>query len=105
MACRDRVVTVANSCGVSAVQRWMQPGERHVACAFLVAPPDPEQPDAPTAVSCFGPMGGLALPFPGLVVASSNDPAYTLSRAKQFARGRGARFVDVAVPGTLIPVS
>jgi predicted alpha/beta hydrolase family esterase len=95
------VILVAHSCGVSAVQRWAQPGERRVACALLVAPPNPEQPDAPAAVSCFGPMGGLALPFPGLVVASGNDPTCTLSRAEQFARSWGARFVDVGDAGHL----
>jgi len=95
------VVLVAHSCGVSTVQRWAQPGERRVACAFLVAPPDPEQPDALVAVSCFGPMNGLALPFPSLVVASSNDPTCILPRAEQFARDWDARFVSVGDAGHL----
>ena len=95
------VVLVAHSCGVSAVQRWAQPGERRVACAFLVAPPDPEQLDAPAAVSCFGPMRGLALPFPSLVVASSNDLTCVLPRAEQFARHWDARFANVGDAGHL----
>ena len=95
------VVLVAHSCGVSTVQRWAQPGESRVACAFLVAPPDPEQADAPAAVSCFGPMRRSALPFPSLVVASRDDPTCTLPRAEQFAREWGARFVDVGSSGHL----
>lgn len=93
------VVLVAHSCGVSTVRSWTQPGERRVACAFLVAPPDPEQPDAPVAVRCFGSMGDLALPFPSLVVASSNDPTCALARAEQFARHWGSGFVGVGDAG------
>ncbi len=95
------VVLVAHSCGVSTVQRWAQSGECRVASAFLVAPPDPEQPDAPAAVSCFRPMRDFPLPFPSLVIGSSNDPTCTLLRAEEFARDWRARFVDVGDAGHL----
>ena len=39
------------------------------------------------------------LPFPSIVVASSNDPHVTLDRAHQFAAAWGSRFVNIGVAG------
>ncbi len=95
------VILVAHSCGISTVQRWAKPGEGRIRCAFLVAPPDPSQVDAPAAVSCFGPMRSLPLPFPSLVVASRNDPTCSFAKAHRFARDWGAKFADVGDAGHL----
>ncbi len=95
------VVLIAHSCGVSTVQRWVRAEEGRIACAFLVAPPDPEQADAPTAVSCFGPMPDRVLPFPSLVVASRDDPTCSLRRAELFSHQWEARLVDVGMAGHL----
>lgn len=95
------VVLVAHSCGVSTVQHWAQLGESRIVGAFLVAPPDPEQADAPAAINCFGPMRRFTLPFPSVVVASRNDPTCAFLRAEQFAREWGARFVDAGKAGHL----
>jgi hypothetical protein len=39
------------------------------------------------------------LPFPSIVVASTDDPYVTLERAQQFADGWGSRLVTVADAG------
>jgi hypothetical protein len=41
----------------------------------------------------------LRLPFPSIVVASSNDPYVTLSRAKTFATAWGSEFVMIGEAG------
>ena len=45
-----------------------------VVGAFLVAPSDVEAPSYPADASSFKPMPLAKLPFPSIVVASSDDP-------------------------------
>lgn len=95
------VVLIAHSLGVLTVQRWAQPGENRVACAFLVTPPDPDELEAHTAINAFGPIRASVLPFPSLVVASRDDLYCKFSRAEEFARAWGAKFVDAGNAGHL----
>lgn len=41
------------------------------------------------------------LPFPSIVVASSDDPYVTLERAEEFARAWGSEFVNIGPGGHL----
>jgi hypothetical protein len=41
----------------------------------------------------------LRLPFPSIVVASTDDEYVTLDRAQQFARAWGSRLVNIGVAG------
>ena len=60
---------------------------------------DVEAPSYPTGTTGFAPVPLEALPFPAIVVASSNDEYVTLARAEQFARAWHARFVDAGPLG------
>lgn len=96
------VVLVAHSLGCSTVAHWAQQFPKGaVVGALLVAPADVDRPDFPPEVTGFTPMPLLPLPFPSMVVASSNDDYVTLPRAADFAAAWGSFFVNVGAQGHL----
>jgi predicted alpha/beta hydrolase family esterase len=96
------VVLVAHSLGCATVAKWAQayPTEAVVG-ALLVAPADTDRPDFPPEVTGFAPMPLHALPFPSIVVASTNDQYVTLPRANDFATAWGSQLVNVGPQGHL----
>lgn len=91
-------ILVAHSLAVSLVNyvvaAWPQlyPGRAlPVRGALLVGPSDVEAADYPPGPIGFSPVLLNPLPFPSIVVASTNDPRVTLERATQFAQAWGAR--------------
>jgi uncharacterized protein len=70
-----------------------------VAAAFLVAPTDVEAPTFPHGTTGFDPMPLQKLPFPSVVVASTDDPYAALERAELFARSWGSRLIKIANAG------
>lgn len=93
-------VLVAHSAGCALVAHWAV-GEfsRHVCGALLVAPSDPEAPSFPSGPTGFAPIPLLRLRFRTIVVASSNDPYVTVSRARTFAMAWGSQFVMIGEAG------
>ena len=51
------------------------------------------------AVQSFAPMPLVPLPFPSVVVASTDDPYVAPARAEQFARAWGSRIVTLTGAG------
>lgn len=98
------VVLVAHSLGVAAVAHAGQRMPKgFLSGAFLVAPADvdnaaswPETHGQTFNVdeSGFAPLPLDPLPFPAVLVASTNDPFCALGRARQLASAWGATFVD-----------
>ncbi|MPY68324.1 serine hydrolase family protein [Deinococcus sp. SDU3-2] len=97
------LVLVAHSCGVPTVAHWAAHFEvpERVRGALLVAPPDPERPNAPEEVRRFAPLPSAPLPFPALVVASENDPYAASKWAEALADTWGAEFVTAGEAGHL----
>jgi predicted alpha/beta hydrolase family esterase len=102
------VVLVAHSLGCIATALWARDHapealdhapEARVLGALLVAPCDPEAADACGRLNRFAPVPRARLPFPAMVVASSNDPYATLDRSRAMAAAWGAAFVDVGARG------
>src|SRR5438094_3712104 len=93
-------VLVAHSAGCALVAHWAV-GEfsTRVRGALLVAPSDPEAPTFPSGPTAFAPIPLLRFRFRTIVVASSNDPYVTLSRAKTFAMAWGSEFVIIGEAG------
>jgi len=95
------VLLVGHSLGAALATRWAeQTGGQGVAGAFLVAvsdrdrwEPDPGEPQG------FAPMVQGRLPFPSLVVASTDDPRVSFDRARTFAADWGSRFIDAGALG------
>lgn len=96
------IVFVAHSLGCIAVAHWCQlaPAEvGKIKGALLVAPADLDREDAPSETKDFAPVPQRLLPFPSIVVASSNDPFCSMDRAQALARNWGSRLVDIGPAG------
>lgn len=95
---RTPAILVAHSLAVSLVnhlaQAWpdLYPDRPlPVSGALLVGPSDVEAADYPPGPRGFSPMPLQRLPFPTIVVASTDDPRVSLARAREFAQAWGAR--------------
>jgi len=91
-------VLIAHSLGCQLVASWAA-HSRHtdrVRAAFLVAPPDTERDDMPPNLFNWRPVVRKHLPFPSLMVISSNDPYCAPDRAEGMARDWGC---DIHVLG------
>lgn len=86
---RRPVVLIAHSLGCITVAHWAAQASpillARVRGALLVAPADVERTDCPAALVNFAPIATQPLPFPSLLVGSSNDPAASAYRALQLA--------------------
>ncbi|MGW4894941.1 RBBP9/YdeN family alpha/beta hydrolase [Kitasatospora sp. NPDC004240] len=96
------VVLVAHSLGCATVACWAAgaPAGRTAAVrgALLVAPADIDRADVPDLFP-FRPMALTRLPFPSVVVNSTDDPWVTPGRARGFAEAWGARYVEIGAHG------
>ena len=93
------VVLAAHSAGCALVAFWARATTRTVLGALLVAPCDTEAASYPAGPIGWQPMPLARLPFPSIVVASSNDEYVTVERARAFAEAWGSRFVHVGAVG------
>lgn len=95
----EPVLVIAHSLGCITVARYAAHGGRKIAGALLVAPGDVERaPDLPM-LRDFGPIPREVLPFPALVVASTDDPYTTVGRAGEFSAAWGADFRVIGAAG------
>jgi predicted alpha/beta hydrolase family esterase len=93
-------VLVAHSSSCALVAHWAGAAESGgVRGALLVAPSDTEAASYPAGPTGFDPMPLARLPFPTIVVASTDDPYVTLERARMFADAWGSRLVTVGDAG------
>lgn len=94
---------VAHSLGCQLVASWAAHSTLtdRVAGALLVAPPDTERPDMPPQVHNWRPIRRPRLPFPSVVVASSDDPYCDPDRAAGMAQDWGADFLMLGALGHL----
>lgn len=104
LACAHPVLLAGHSLGALLVARWG--GEnpllaRRVAGALLVAPADVEQHTGADRerVADFRPIPRIKLPFPAIVVGSSNDPWLSMTRGSCLAQSWGATFVSTGRNG------
>ena len=89
----EQVILIAHSLACITVAHWALRYDRRIRGALLVAPSDVEAPGFPAGTTGFDPVPLNRLPFPTIVVASSNDRYLDLSRARLFAERWGSRFV------------
>lgn len=94
---------VAHSLGCALVAHFVQrggPAVSRVCGAFLVAPADVDDPaHTPEETRVFSPLPLPRLPFPSIVVASTDDPYVNVARAREIAARWGSDFVDVGAAG------
>lgn len=96
-------VLVAHSLGCHLVAAWAAHSRQtqRVLAALLVAPPDTEADAMPPQLHNWRPMVRQALPFPALVLASSDDPYCSLARAEALAADWGAACISLGPRGHL----
>lgn len=94
------VVVVAHSLGVIAVVHAAPRLPAAVVGAFLVAPPDDASlATLPQIDPAFAPIPRDPLPFPCVLVASSNDPYCSRIAAADLSSAWGAAFTDAGEAG------
>jgi uncharacterized protein len=95
-ACDMPPVLVAHSLACSLVAHWAARTRAAAKGALLVAPADVDSPaHTPEEVRSFSPIPLVRLPFPSIVVASTDDPFVTLERAAALAHAWGSRLVTL----------
>ncbi len=95
----EKIVLIGHSLACCTIVRWAQHYNRIIKGALLVAPSDVEAPTYPPGTRGFSPMPLFRLPFPSIVVASSNDEFVTMERAEHFANNWGSELVNVGELG------
>lgn len=100
---RAPVILVGHSLGCLAIAWWAalspQPYGWPVAGALLVAPADVDRADPRPELAGFAPAPKAPLPFPSILVASSDDPWIDIERAHSLAVDWGSHFVDLGAHG------
>lgn len=99
-------ILVAHSLGCLTVVNWaMQFSSPYIVGALLVAPADAEASKRLTFVVGFHEIPQEKLPFPSVVVASSNDRYASISRSEKFAKDWGSQFINLGKKGHINAVS
>lgn len=96
------VVLVAHSLGCVLVAWWAAHSPQaasKVRGALLVAPGDTELPHLREQLPGWAPVAMRSLPFPAIVVGSSNDIHCSPQRTQAMAQAWGARLVDAGALG------
>lgn len=93
------VILVGHSLACTTIAYWAERYGRPIKGALLVAPSDTEAPTYPPGTTGFAPMKLIRLPFPSIVVASTDDEYVTPQRATAFARAWGSELVDIGPAG------
>lgn len=96
-------VLAAHSSACALVVHWAASAPavllQRIRGALLVAPSDPGSPNYPPEPVGFGPVPLGRLPFPSVVVASSNDRYVDPEQARRYAEAWGSRFVLLQAAG------
>jgi predicted alpha/beta hydrolase family esterase len=99
----QETLLVAHSLGCLQVVHWAATtslkAAMKVRAALLVAPPDPDRPGFPEEITGFSPLPLKPLPFPAIVVGSTNDHYAAPEFTARCAKAWGARFVSVGAKG------
>jgi predicted alpha/beta hydrolase family esterase len=93
------IILVGHSLACTTIAYWAQQFNLKIKGALLVAPSDTEAETYPTGTNGFMPVPLIKLPFPTIVVTSSNDYYVTEARAKLFAKSWGSEFVNIGDAG------
>lgn len=99
------VFLVAHSLGCLTVLHWAKRFQPKIAGAFLTAPPDVEKPGTPAEILGFAPVPLHKISFPGILIASENDPYAAIERSRCFAGKWNFEFANIGNAGHINPRS
>ena len=92
-------VLIAHSLACLLVAHWAASTRSTISGAMLVSAPDPDGAKFPQAAKTFGAVPIGRMPFPSLIVASTDDPFGTLAYARQRAQQWQSGFVVAGALG------
>lgn len=95
----DDVILVGHSLGSIVIAHWAAHCGRKIAGALLVAPSDTEAVSFPKGTTGFSPIPIIRLPFPSIVVASTNDPYITYERVQSLSATWGSKLMTLGACG------
>ena len=95
----DNVILVGHSLGSVMIVHWASRYGRRIVGALLVAPSDTEASIFPQGTTGFSPIPACRLPFPSIVVASTDDPYISLERVTTLAEAWGSKLVSLGPSG------
>lgn len=95
----ETVVLISHSMGGIALVHWAKRFKTKIKGAMIVAPADVENPFADYPIDSFLPIPMLKLPFPSLLVASTNDNWATNERTQLFAENWGSKLLFIGDAG------
>lgn len=87
------LILISHSLGGIALAHWVLKYGKTVKGALIVAPPDIDRPYEDLGLDSFTPIPKIKLPFPSILVCSSNDNWMSLERARLFADCWGSEVV------------
>lgn len=94
-----QVILIGHSLACATISFWAQKYNRKIKGALIVAPSDTEAPTYPKGTTGFAPVPLNKLPFPSIVVASTNDYYITIERATHFANSWGSKLINIGDAG------
>ena len=86
-------ILITHSLGGIALLHWAQLYGKKIKGAVIVAPPDVDHPYENFGLATFAPMPKQKLPFPSIVVSSTNDPWMPPEMARTYADLWGSELV------------
>lgn len=89
----SKLILIGHSIGCMAIVKWFEKFGHKIKGALLVAPSDSERENYPSYITGFVPIPTSKLPFPTIVVASTNDHVTDISRSKEFSENWGSTLV------------
>ncbi len=95
----NSIVLVSHSLGGIAIAHWASRFNTKIKGAFIVAPPDIEDPYLDLNLGSFTPIPSFKLPFPSIIIGSSNDNWVTLNRLNTFADNWGSKLIIIGDAG------
>lgn len=92
------ILFVSHSLGGNTIVEWSRKSSANIFGAFMVAVPDVQSEHFPNEISGYQTPPLEKLPFPSMVLASTNDPYSTLDRTGYYAQAWGS---DQTIVGDL----
>ncbi|MDE1997261.1 MAG: serine hydrolase family protein, partial [Rhizobiaceae bacterium] len=92
-------ILLAHSLACQFVAHWAAGATVAIRGAFLVSPPDPSGSIYMTEAPSFVDPPRLRLPFPSLVIASTNDPFGSFDHAAECTRAWGSELIAAGALG------
>lgn len=89
----SELILIGHSIGCIAIVKWFEKFQHRIQGAIFVAPSDAEKETYPKYITGFSPIPSDKLPFPTILVASTDDHVTELNRSKEFSKNWGSRLI------------